>query len=93
MANDQNAGVPQTIAPASSGTLILGVLCGTPANSADLVAGDVITAVNGSAVSSPDSLTNILANYHPGNSVSVTWEDTSGGQHTASVRLITAPPQ
>ncbi len=93
MANDQNAGVPQTIAPASSGTLILGVLCGTPANSADLVAGDVITAVNGSAVSSPDSLTSILANYHPGNSVSVTWEDTSGGQHTASVRLITAPPQ
>src|ERR1700691_3883538 len=93
MANDQNAGVPQTIAPASSGTLILGVLCGTPANSANLVAGDVITAVNGSAVSSPASLTNILANYHPGNSVSVTWEDTSGGQHTASVDLITAPPQ
>ena len=93
MANDQNASVPQTIAPASSGTLILGVLCGTPANTANLVSGDVITAVNGSAVSSPDSLTNILANYHPGNSVSVTWEDTSGGQHTASIDLITAPPQ
>ena len=73
--------------------LILGVLCGTPANTANLVSGDVITAVNGSAVSSPDSLTNILSNYHPGNSVSVTWEDTSGGQHTASIDLITAPPQ
>jgi S1-C subfamily serine protease len=93
MANDQNAAVPQTIAPASSGTLILGVLCGTPANTANLAPGDVITAVNGSAVSSPDSLTNILSNYHPGNSVSVTWEDTSGGQHTASIDLITAPPQ
>ena len=49
--------------------------------------------MNGHAVSSPDSLTSILQSYHPGKSVSVTWVDTSGGQHTASVRLIAAPPQ
>ena len=93
MTNDQNAGVPQTIAPASSGTLILGVLCNTPADAGGLGAGDVITAVNGSAVSSPDSLTSILSAYRPGTTISVSWEDTSGGQHTSRLDLISAPPQ
>jgi S1-C subfamily serine protease len=93
MQNDQNAGVPQTIAPVSSGTLILGALCGTPADTAGLTAGDVITSVNGHAVSSPNSLTQILSNYHPGNSISVTWSDTSGQQHTSKLDLLGAPPQ
>jgi S1-C subfamily serine protease len=85
--------VPEAIAPASSGTLILGALCNTPADQAGLTAGDVITAVNGKAVSSPDSLTSILSGYTPGATISVSWEDTSGGQHTASLDLISAPPQ
>ena len=93
MQNDQNAGVPETIAPVSSGTLILGALCGTPADTAGITAGDVITSVNGHAVSSPDSLTQILANFHPGNSISITWTDTSGHQHTSKVALLGAPPQ
>jgi S1-C subfamily serine protease len=93
LANDQNATVPQTIAPASSGTLILGTLCNTPADTVGLTSGDVITAVNGSAVTSPDSLTSILSNYRPGATISVTWEDTSGGQHTSNLDLISAPPQ
>jgi S1-C subfamily serine protease len=93
LANDQNAGVPQNVAPASSGTLILGSLCGTPADTAGLTGGDVITAVNGKAVSSPDSLTGILSGYSPGATISVSWEDTSGGQHTSNLDLISAPPQ
>jgi S1-C subfamily serine protease len=93
LSNDQNAGVPQTIAPATSGTLILGDLCGTPAATAGLVAGDVITAVNGRAVSSPDSLTSILSGYRPGSKISVTWENASGQQQTGKLALIAAPPQ
>jgi S1-C subfamily serine protease len=93
LANDQNAGVPQTIAPATSGTLILGSLCNTPADTAGLAAGDVITAVNGSAVSSPDSLTNILSGYRPGSRISITWESISGQQQTTKLSLIAAPPQ
>jgi len=92
MTNDQNAGVPQTIAPASSGTLVLGDLCGTPADTAGITAGDVITAVNGHPVGSPNSLTAILQNYRPGTTVSVTWVDTSGQSHTDSLSLIQAPP-
>jgi len=92
LANDQNAGVPQTIAPVGTGTLILGDLCGTPADSAGISAGDVITAVNGRAVTSPDSLTAILQRYRPGNTVSVTWVDTSGGRHVSSLNLLQDPP-
>jgi S1-C subfamily serine protease len=91
--NDQNSGIPQQIAPAGSGTLVLGDLCSTPAASAGITAGDVITAVNGKAVGSPDSLTAILQGYRPGNTVSVTWVDTSGQQHVGNLDLIEAPPE
>jgi S1-C subfamily serine protease len=93
MSNDQNAGVPGQIAPTGSGTLVLGDLCNTPADTAGITAGDVITAVNGRAVGSPNSLTAILQNYHPGHSVAVTWIDTSGRQHVDNLELIEAPPE
>jgi S1-C subfamily serine protease len=92
LANDQNAGVPQTIAPVSSGTLILGSLCNTPAASVGLTAGDVITAVDGHAVTSPNSLSSILEGYRPGVTVSVTWVDTSGGRHVSQMQLLQDPP-
>jgi S1-C subfamily serine protease len=91
--NDQNSGIPQQIAPSGSGTLVLGDLCSTPASTAGITAGDVITAVNGKAVGSPDSLTAILQNYRPGDTVSVTWVDTSGQQHVGNLDLIEAPPE
>jgi S1-C subfamily serine protease len=90
--NDQNAGVPQTIAPVSSGTLILGTLCHTPAASAGITAGAVITAVDGHAVTSPNSLSAILQGYRPGVTVSVTWVDTSGGRHVSNLNLLQDPP-
>ena len=92
MPNDQNAGVPQTIAPVGSGTLILGALCGTPAASVGITAGDVITAVAGHAVTSPNSLSAVLQGYRPGVTVSVTWVDTSGGRHTSQLDLLQDPP-
>jgi len=92
LANDQNAGVPQNIAPVSTGTLVLGSLCGTPSAQAGIVAGDVITAVDGHAVGSPDSLTAILQHYRPGTTVSVTWVDTSGVRHVGDLGLLQHPP-
>ncbi len=90
--NDQSAGVPQNIAPVGTGTLVLGALCGTPAYDHGITAGDVITAVGGHAVGSPNSLSAILLGYRPGTTVSVTWVDTSGGQHAAQVGLLQHPP-
>ena len=91
--SDQNAPVPGTVAPVSKGALVDGVLCGTPAATAGLGGGDVITAVDGQAVTSPTSLTNLMEQYRPGTKVSVSWTDTSGGRHSSSVLLIQAPPR
>src|SRR5215831_14972452 len=83
--------VPASIAPASTGTLIAGAFCNAPAAAAGLAGGDVILAINGQAVGAPTSLTSVLAKYHPGDQVSVTWMDTSGQRHTSSLTLITGP--
>jgi S1-C subfamily serine protease len=85
--------LPQVIAPVSSGTLIDGTICGSPAASAGLTGGAVITAVNGQAVGSPDDLTGILARFHPGEVISVTWVSPSGQRTTSSLHLTAGPPQ
>jgi S1-C subfamily serine protease len=58
--------VPTVIAPVSSGTLIDGTICGSPAAAAGMTAGSVITAINEQAVGSPASLASILARFKPG---------------------------
>jgi S1-C subfamily serine protease len=87
----QQPGTPSTIAPAGTGALIVGVLCGTAAEQHGLAAGDVITGVNGQAVTTPGSLTDITAMYHPGDVVSVSWQDTGGARHTTSMTLGVGP--
>jgi S1-C subfamily serine protease len=83
--------VPASIAPASTGTLIAGAFCNAPAAAAGLTGGDVILAINGQSVGAPTSLTGVLAKYHPGDRISVTWMDTSGQRHISSLKLITGP--
>ncbi len=83
--------IPARIAPADSGALILGVLCGTPAQTEGLTAGDVILAVDGQAVTTPSSLSSITARYHPGTVVSVRWQGIAGARHTTWMRLSAGP--
>ena len=85
--------VPSVIAPVSSGTLIVGTICGSPAASAGMTGGAVITAVNGQAVGSPDDLTGILSRFRPGDTISVTWVSPSGQRSTSSLHLTAGPPQ
>jgi S1-C subfamily serine protease len=82
---------PGTIAPVPAGALVVGVLCGTGAETAGLAAGDVIIAANGRQVDSPDALTAIVGACRPGTVVSVTWVSTSGVLRTSLVRLGPAP--
>jgi S1-C subfamily serine protease len=51
----------------------------------------VIISVDGQAVTTPSSLTNITARYHPGTVVSVTWAGVNGLRHTTSVTLGSGP--
>ncbi len=75
-----------------SGAPVEQVLRGTPAAGAGLTGGDVITALDGNTISSPSDLTNLMDLQHPGDVVQLTWRDSKGRQHTASVRLGNGPP-
>ena len=90
--DDSNLPVPSTIAPAGSGTLVVGTICNSPAAAAGLTAGSVITSVNGTTIGAPPTVHNALAKFHPGDSVSLTWITPSGQRKTASLTLTQGPP-
>jgi len=75
----------------SSGVTIEGAEPNTPAASAGLTGGDVITSVAGQQVSSGTSIQQVLERYHPGDKISIAWTDTSGQSHTATVTLANGP--
>jgi S1-C subfamily serine protease len=83
--------VPGSIAPAQSGALVTGVLCGTPAADAGVAAGDVITALGGRPVTSPGSLTAMIAKYRPGGKAWLAWVSPGGTGHQALVTLNSGP--
>jgi S1-C subfamily serine protease len=90
--NNVSLTVPQTIASVNSGTLVLGTICGSPADSAGLTAGSVITSVNGQTVGSPASLTGVVSKYRPGAHISLTWVTPSGQTKTGVLTLTAGPP-
>jgi S1-C subfamily serine protease len=83
--------MPSRVAPARSGALVYGVLCGTGAAAAGLAPGDVITSAAGRPVSSPAALAAIVDDCHPGAVVPVTWVSPAGQRQTSLVRLDAAP--
>ena len=90
--NNSNLPVPDKIAPVSSGTLVVGTICGSPAAAAGVAAGSVITGMNGQAIGAPETLHTQIAKYSPGQVVSLTWVTPSGQHKTASVTLTAGPP-
>jgi S1-C subfamily serine protease len=91
VADGEEPGAPSRIAPAHVGALIVGVLCGTAAQARGLAPGDVVTSVNGQAVTTPGSLTAITAEYHAGAVVRVGWQGPGGARHTTAIRLGNGP--
>jgi S1-C subfamily serine protease len=83
-----DAGGTGVFSPAvSSGALVCDVYPGAPAAAAGLVGGDVITSVNGSAVTTADGLTNLMTGDHPGSQLSIVYVSKSGSKHTTTVTL------
>jgi S1-C subfamily serine protease len=83
--------VPSSIAPAKSGALIGAVFCSEPAATAGARGGDVITAVNGHAVTSAASLHSVIIQYRPGDTVRLTVVDPGGQQRNISLKLGVGP--
>ena len=73
------------------GALIAGVVEGSPAAEAGLVAGDTVVGIDGTTVSTAAGLSSALAGHDPGDSVTVTWLDSAGSQHSASLTLAQGP--
>jgi S1-C subfamily serine protease len=78
-------------APTQSGALVCASYPRTPAAKAGLAAGDVIVSVNGEPVTSANSLSTIMRRYHPADKVSLTWVDTNGQRHSATITLAAGP--
>lgn len=90
--SNANLQVPSQIAPVNSGTLIDGVICGSPAEAAGMSGGSVITAVNGKAVGAPDQLQGMLKTFRPGDTVTITWVNLNGKSTTSTLHLEAGPP-
>lgn len=76
---------------AGGGAEIAGAAQGTPAASAGLSQGDVVTSVGGQSVSSSSDIQKVLIGYHPGQKVTLAWTDAFGQSHTATVTLTSGP--
>jgi len=86
--------VPQvgSAAPVTSGAAVVGVRDGSPAADAGLADGDVITAVAGETVRNASDLTAMMFTYHPGDKVEISWVDSNGDSHSATLELVKGPP-
>jgi S1-C subfamily serine protease len=76
----------------TSGAVVLNVASNTPADDAGIQAGDTIVSIGNSSVSSTNELEDVMNTYHPDDKVKVTWTDSSGDNHSATVKLIEGPP-
>ncbi|CAN5248440.1 hypothetical protein BH09ACT10_BH09ACT10_20570 [soil metagenome] len=76
---------------ADDSTTIAGVVDGSPAAGAGLKAGDTVISLGGTNVTTGTDLSAAITSYAAGDSVSVTWTDTTGQIFSATVQLDEGP--
>jgi S1-C subfamily serine protease len=76
--------------PTTGGVLISGIVAQSGAASTALAAGDTITAVDGTAVTS-DSLSALVKSHAIGDTITVTYTDASGVSQQVAVTLAAGP--
>jgi S1-C subfamily serine protease len=79
--------------PPPGSAKILQIVPGKPADEAGLVAGDVITSLNGTKISSGTDVRNAVLTLVPGKAVPIGWTDTNGVAQTGTITPIAGPPQ
>jgi len=85
-------GVSITATPAgalstSKGAIIAAVSPGGPADKAGITAGSVVTRVDDRVIPDGDSLVAAIRSHAPGDTISLTVQDSTGGTHTVQVTL------
>ncbi|WP_051551543.1 S1C family serine protease [Nocardioides sp. URHA0020] len=81
----------QAAQSASSGVQVGQVESGGAAAGAGIEAGATITGIDDTTITSYDVLKSALATREPGDSVTLSWTDASGGTHSAKVTLGESP--
>jgi len=71
--------------------VIAQVLPSTPAAGTDLAEGDVITAVDGKAITSRDGLSAAITQHAPGDRITIAYTDADGASRTATATLVAGP--
>jgi len=77
----------------STGAAISQVFPGKAADAAGLVAGDVITSLSGTAISSSSDIRHVLLSLVPGTAVPIEWTDATHTAQTGSITPTSGPPQ
>jgi S1-C subfamily serine protease len=80
-----------SVSDGQGGARIRQVVPRGPAQRAGLAAGDVITAIDGRATGSATALTAVMDAHHPGDELTLTVVDASGGQRQVQVKAIEGP--
>jgi S1-C subfamily serine protease len=77
-----------SVAPGgTTGAVVAGVRPNTPAVGAGIVAGDVITKINGQTIASANDLNKAMETFSSGQSPTFVWIDATGTSHSASITL------
>jgi S1-C subfamily serine protease len=85
-------GVAVAARPGVAGCVVSSVTPGEAAAAAGIVATDVITTVGGIPVPTIAGFNIVMQDRRPGDQVTVTWRDASGGTHSAVAVLSAGPP-
>jgi S1-C subfamily serine protease len=73
----------------NGGAEVVGVQSGSAAAAAGIVADDAIVTIDGHSISSVSDLNDAMASTHPGDKITVGWQDSAGRSHLATVTLTT----
>ena len=79
--------------PAGSvaGVTVAEVMPGSPAASAGVVAGDVLTEVDGQPATAPDQVSDLIKKHRSGEKINFSWVDGTNRRRTATVILAPGP--
>ncbi|KRF17706.1 hypothetical protein ASG90_04950 [Nocardioides sp. Soil797] len=78
-------------ASSSGGATVAGLEEGGPAAEAGIAAGDAITAIGSTSITTVDDLLDAVATHEPGDSVHLTWTTQAGATRNATVELGESP--
>ncbi|MEW6472154.1 MAG: trypsin-like peptidase domain-containing protein [Actinomycetota bacterium] len=82
---------PATPGGAPRGVLVAEVMPGSPAASAGVVAGDILTEVDGQPATSPEQVSDLIKKHRAGEKLNFSWIDETNRRRTATIILAPGP--